>query len=61
MNTVRVIVDTRNGAHDRKLQQDVVAERYKLGHLVLDCTNGLYAVPENGKVPSWMLSYPQVR
>jgi hypothetical protein len=50
----RVIVDTRDAGLDRRLPIEEVRTQYALGHLVFDCTNGQYAVPENGRVPNWM-------
>lgn len=55
----RVIVDSRDAAQDRRLPIEEVRTRYALGHLVFDCMNGQYAVPENGRVPAWMAGFPR--
>jgi hypothetical protein len=55
----RVIVDTRHASLDRRLPIEDVRIRYAMGHLIFDCTNGQYALPENGKVPTWMMHYPR--
>ena len=55
----RVIVDSRDASLDRWLPIEEVRTRYALGHLVFDCTNGQYAVPENGRVPNWMEGFPR--
>ena len=55
----RVIVATQDASLDRRLPVEEVRSRYAMGHLVFDCTNGQYAVPENGRVPGWMQAYPR--
>lgn len=51
---VRVEVDSRDESKDRVMTRSGAHARYQLGHLSFDCTNGLYCVPDNGKLPSWM-------